>query len=179
MARTSRVSYASAYGYSTEGNTALAASTAPQRTRQPRPERERRVRVIPGRNGDAERNKALSPDAVFWFRVVIVAVIALGIMGVGRVWMSMQTVRSMETIEALESQIELAQEEGSNLEIQHSVLASPQRIEEQASLLGMAEPESVTRLTVSLPAHVVTNDDGTASFFRTIKTVENAALGAQ
>ena len=163
-------SRAQRYSYSSYGNAAVRASVA-------RPERQQRpgIQVVPGRGRKTQQVEALSPFAVNLFKVVVAIAIILAALLAARVAVLVSTVQSMQAIEAVQSDIEIATAQGNELEIQHSVLASPERIATEAAALGMYEPENVTHITVTLPAHEVYNADGTLTFFGTIETVENAA----
>lgn len=160
---------ARAYDYYTYG------SAAPQR--QPRRQERPDVRVVPGKNRSAERQKGLSANAVFSFKTVIVLACVLACVFAARVWLSVATVQSMQAIEALEADVSVAQAAGNDLEIQHSVLASPERIAREATAMGMVQPEYVEHIAVALPPRAMTLPNGSISLALTIDSVENAAAG--
>lgn len=164
MART-----AVTYGYN-------AYSAAPKRA--PRDEPRSDVVVIPGRRSENPALKRLSPSAVSAFKAVIVVAVLLALVCGVRVMFSAATVDALETNQELESELETAQDEGDELEIQHSILTSSERIKEKAEALGMTSASDVTYLTVEYEESYVTNDDGTISLSKTLAAIESSALTA-
>ena len=81
----------------------------------------------------------------FVFFAVIVGVVAL--LGVGRVWLSVQAAQASIDCGKLQTAIKAARYEGDMLEIQQSALATPSRIQAVAvGTMGMAPATSVSYL---------------------------------
>lgn len=148
---------------------------APQPARAPRPD----IRVLPGKGRDARRNQGVPPIALSAFKAVVVLAVMLAVVLCARVWLSVATVQSLESAAALNASIDDARSYGTALEIQHSVLASPTRIEKKAAQLGMTSPKTTTYLTVSVPAKVVSYGDGRLSVCGTLASVVDAAAAAR
>ncbi len=148
-------------------------SAAPKRT----PERHNRpdVRVIPGRKSSNPALQGLSSGAISFFRFAMVALVIFAIIGCGRVMFSAATVENLQDINRLESALAAEQATSQELEIQHSVLSQPSRIEKKAKALGMSSPDKVKYITVSLKTPVSVNVDGSISLSRTLSNIESAA----
>lgn len=148
-------------------------SAAPART----PQRSTRpaVRVLPGRGSSNPALQGLPSSTITLFKLVIALLLVFMVVGGIRVWLSASTVTTLSSIQTLESSLEDAQATGSQLEIQHSILTGTTRIEEEASTLGMIEPEEVTYLEVLLPNRIAYNDDGSASLAGTLANIEKTA----
>lgn len=148
-------------------------STAPQRTPRrgaqptPRPD----VRVIPG---SGVGHKTLSPALVHGFKIAVaIAVVLIAICSV-RVWLSASTVQTLKNIETLETNIEKAYAAGSELEIEHSTLASPVRIQNEASKLGMGVPDKKIYLKVRTSPKIVTTANGEISLADTVLNIKDS-----
>jgi cell division protein FtsL len=97
----------------------------------------------------------------FVFFAAVVAVVAL--LGVGRVWLSVQAAQASIDSGKLQSAIKAARYEGDTLEIQQSALATPSRIQGIAcGQLGMAPATSVSYLKLGEDPHVVAEAPVTA-----------------
>ena len=90
-----------------------------------------------------------------------------------RVWLSASTVALLENVNAVESTLASAQAKTSELEIQHSILSSSTRIEEEAAKIGMVAPADVKYLKIVVPGKVVMNPDGSISLAGTLQNVED------
>ena len=124
-------------------------SAAP--VREPRRQIRPDVRVIPGSRSANPALAGLSVGAVHAFKLVlVVAFILAAICGV-RVMLAAATVENLQNSKTLTSTLEAQQATSHELEIQHSMLASPARIEAKAAALGMVEPAKVTYIKVKLP----------------------------
>lgn len=174
MAQAARKSYG--YDYAPASNRGGAAyAAAPQRKRQESPRK--RYRVIPGGNNDP-RARALPTGIVHGFKAIIAVIAVLAVVCGVRVWFSVSTVQALASTNAIQEQIEEARAAGNDLEIQHSVLANPTRIQKQAKNLGMAAPKKSISMTVDIPATNVTFKDGSINMAATIKSVSNSLIGA-
>ena len=172
MAQTAR--YRSrGYSYAYDGNAARAARPErPQRSSRPD------VRVIPGRRGENPAFAAISPEFARAFKLAIVAVMLIAVICGIRVWLSVTTVSALESANSLESTLESALASTRELEIQHSILASSTRIEEEATKIGMIAPQNINYIKVIMPSTVVTNIDGSISLSGTIQNVEDYVASA-
>jgi cell division protein FtsL len=104
--------------------------------------------VTPAKKTSASKSRRVSHAAAyqgFVFFAVAVAVIA--ILGMGRVWLSVQATQASIDSTNLRQQIKNERYRGDLLEVQQSALATPSRILSIASgSLGMAPATSVTYL---------------------------------
>lgn len=149
-------------------------SAAPVRTPQRSTQRRTRpdIKVVPGRKVEVA---TLPPVLVNAFKFALAIVMVMIAVCAVRVWLSAATVQSLQNVESLQGSIEQAYAAGDELEIEHSVLASPSRIQAKAKALGMGSPEQRTYIEVSLPAQIATNAYGTASISGTVKNIEDAS----
>jgi cell division protein FtsL len=84
------------------------------------------------------------------FRVFALVLVAIALLGLGRVWMTVRAAESSLHSEELREQIENARYEGDMLEIRRSALASPSRVLAVASAtMDMVPAVEVTYLDVS------------------------------
>jgi cell division protein FtsL len=91
----------------------------------------------------------------FVFFAVIVGVVA--VLGIGRVWLSVQAAEASIDCGKLRTAIKAARYEGDMLEIQSSALSSPSRVQAIAQgQLGMAPATSVSYLKIASAAGVPT-----------------------
>lgn len=150
-----------------------AASTA----RAIQPERETRpdVRVIPGTRSENPALQAISPAFARAFKLAIVVLVLVASLCAARVWLSSSTVSMLEQANALESTLASAQASTNELEIQHSILSSATRIEQEAANLGMVAPSDVKFLKVPVLGKVVTYSNGSISLAGTIRNIEEYA----
>lgn len=79
----------------------------------------------------------------------------------------------LDNVNTIESTLTSAQAKTNELEIQHSILSSSTRIEEEASKIGMIAPPTVKYLKVVIPGKVVLNADGSISLTGTLQNVED------
>ncbi|MGI6033064.1 MAG: hypothetical protein ACOX69_06565 [Coriobacteriales bacterium] len=152
-------------------NSSRTASTrlAPERKTSPS------VRVIPGRRSQNPALSSVSSAAVSAFKIALAVLAVFAVVCCVRVMLTTATVDNLESISDLSSTIETAQSKGNELEIKHSVLSSPSRIEKLATDLGMSAPSKVTYMEVSLPSTTATNADGSISLAGTLANIESAA----
>ena len=141
------------YGYTRYAASAVQAD-APERASRPD------VRVIPGKRASNPALQSISPEYAVAFKLV-------------RVWLSASTVALLENVNAVESTLASAQAKTSELEIQHSILSSSTRIEEEAAKIGMVAPVDVKYLKIVVPGKVVMNPDGSISLAGTLQNVED------
>jgi cell division protein FtsL len=109
------------------------------------------LRVVKQQSTTSRQHKAETshPAAyqAFVFFTAIVGVVAL--LGVGRVWLSVQAAGASIDCGKLQTQIKAARYEGDMLEIQQSALATPSRIQAIAvGTMGMAPASSVSYLRI-------------------------------
>lgn len=105
----------------------------------------------------ARKRPVCSPEvaAARRFRSFAVVVAVIALLGMGRVWLSVQAAESSLRSGELRHAIKAARYEGDMLEIRLSALASPSRIEAVAgSSMGMTEAREVAYIDISTP------DDG-------------------
>lgn len=117
-----------------------------------------RLRIV-----DAPRKRAVDgvprrassgPYQVFVIFASVLLVVA--VMGLGRVWLSVEAARTSIEAGTLRTAIKTARYEGDMLEIQQSALATPSRIQAIAvGTMGMAPATSVSYLRLQQPSAVV------------------------
>lgn len=152
-------------------------SAAPKRA--PRGNTRPDVRVQPGTRSENPALKGLPPQVITLFKAVIAIVVAAALVCGVRVMFSAATVDALATNQQLESQLEDAQETGTELEIQRSILTSSERIKKKAKALGMVSASDVTYLTVDISTGYLTNEDGSISLSKTLAAIETSALEAE
>lgn len=131
------------------------------------------VRVIPGHRSSNPAYDSIAPEHAFAFKLAIAAIIAIAIVCSARVWLSVSTVAMVDNISSLESTLVSAQARTNELEIQHSILSSSARIEQEAANIGMKAPESVKYIKVVIPGKVVLNFDGSISLSGTLQNIQD------
>lgn len=100
------------------------------------------VKPSPSRSAKRHTSNAAAKQAFVMFGAVV-AVAAL--LGVGRVWLSVQAAEASMQCGTLQTAIKSARYQGDMLEIQQSALATPSRIQAQAvGTMGMAPATSVS-----------------------------------
>lgn len=154
------------YGYSRFTGQA-ARDLAPER--QARPD----VHVIPGQRTSNPALQAISPEHAFAFKLALVIIVTIAVLCSVRVWLSASTVAMLDNVNTIESTLTSAQAKTNELEIQHSILSSSTRIEEEATKIGMIAPPTVKYLKVVIPGKVVLNADGSISLTGTLQNVED------
>ena len=136
-----------------------------------------RLRIVrPARKPAGSKRRRVSHAAayqVFIFFAVAVAVIA--VLGVGRVWLSVQATQASIDSSNLRREIKNERYKGDLLEVQQSALATPSRILAIATgTLGMAPASSVTYLRIADAPASVSSMVGTSTTPRTVGIVERA-----
>lgn len=167
-----------ASGYAANGSAALKRQTMPERAPQQQTRR-KPYRVIPGQGGDAKRAQGLSLSVVRGFKSIIVIAIALAAVCGIRVWMSVSTVQALQATNTIQTQIEDARADGNELEIEHSVLANPTRIQKQAKNMGMSSPKNTEQIKVALPASTKTFRSGNIDLKSTVKSIEDSVRASK
>lgn len=142
-------------------------SAAPERASRPD------VQVIPGTRSSNPAFQSISPEFARAFKLVLIAIVALAIVCSLRVWLSAATVSMLDSVNSLESTISSAQATKNELEIQHSILSSSTRIEEEAAKIGMVAPANVKYLKIAMLGKVALNPDGTISLSGTLQNLED------
>lgn len=129
---------------------------------EPRP----RVTVVPGTRQRTSA-PALSPTVVFAAKVLAVVLCVLAVVAFVRVSFSAAAVEVSAQSQELETMIDQARSSGNALEVSQSTLASPSRIKQQATALGMTAATDSEIIT--LPQDIVaTSDDGTLSLSESV-----------
>lgn len=154
------------YGYSRYAAQA-ARSAAPERSARPD------VRVIPGQRTSNPALQSISPEYAFAFKLALVIIATIAVLCSVRVWLSATTVAMLDNVSTIESTLTSAQARTNELEIQHSILSSSTRIEEEATNIGMIAPANVKYLKIVVPGKVVLNADGTISLAGTLQNIED------
>lgn len=112
------------------------------------------LRSVPAPSANRKKRPACSPEvaAARRFRSFAVVVAVIALLGMGRVWLSVQAAESSLRSGELRHAIKAARYEGDMLEIRLSALASPSRIEAVAgSSMGMTEAREVAYIDISSP----------------------------
>lgn len=119
------------------------------------PARRPHLRVVsPQKQASRKPSAARTHESVFqayiFFAVVVVLVAVLGL---GRVWLSVQAAQASIDSAKLRRDIKLEQYQGDMLEVQESALATPSRIQAIAGgTMGMAPAATVSYLDLREPA---------------------------
>jgi cell division protein FtsL len=120
---------------------------------EPQVARRPHLRVVKsnGREGSHPRARSKTSHAAahqaFVFFAVLVGVVAL--LGLGRVWLSVEAAQASIDAGKLQTAIRAARYEGDVLEVQQSALATPSRIQALATgTMGMAPATSVSYLNL-------------------------------
>ena len=119
---------------------------AAERVPERYPERPR-ISVVPGGKPHVE---TLSPAIIALARVV------LALVAFARIALTAAAVNVEIESKSYDSLIDTARSEGSSLEVAQSSLSNPSRIKSEATALGMAAPESTSKIV--LPEDIVATD---------------------
>lgn len=112
------------------------------------------LRSVPAPGSNRKKRPTCSPEvaAARRFRSFALVVAVVALLGMGRVWLSVQAAESSLRSGELRQAIKAARYEGDMLEIRLSALASPSRIEAVAcSSMGMTEAREVAYIDISAP----------------------------
>lgn len=140
----------------------LGAQSYPQRPARPRPT----VRVIPG----SRRVPSISPQLRMLINFVIVAVLALTVVGFVRVGLSAATVSTASQTQDLQNQIDDIQTNDASLSVQASTLGNPNNVKTYAqNNLDMTQPEQTETVTLSTDA-VQFDDSGNLSMTKSLSS---------
>ncbi len=138
------------------------------------PNRRAHLRIVkpkgqPARKRAAARSHASVFQAYVFFAVVVALV---SVLGLGRVWLSVQAAQASIDSGNLRREIKLEQYQGDMLEVQESALATPSRIQAIAGgTMGMAPALSVSYLDLREPA-----SPNPATQLSSARAVSNAGL---
>ena len=100
---------------------------------------------------DAASQQALSPQALFLFKMVIAMVVFVSLVAGLRVWITTATIQQLIDSQNITQSITEARAAGMELEVRYSVLANPNRIQEVASeQLGMSPASQVAYLDATV-----------------------------
>ena len=114
---------------------------------QEAPVRSPRFTVLPGKGQDIARQQGLSPQALFLFKMVLAAAVFITVIAGLRVWVTTITIQELIQSQEIAQSITEARAAGMELEVKHSVLANPNRVQEIASeQLGMSPASQVAYL---------------------------------
>ena len=108
-----------------------------------------RLRVVaPGSKRKPEpRTRPATSGAYQAFVIFASVLVVVAVMGLGRIWLSVEAARTSIEASKLSTAIKAARYEGDMLEVQQSALATPSRIQAIAvGTMGMAPATSVTYL---------------------------------
>lgn len=163
-------SHAGSTAYVAAASSTAYSNAAPKLKQQPalRPD----VVVIPGGAKNNPQFQTLSERSTFIFKMLIAAAVVFAIICSARVWLSTSTVQALENVETLQASVSDARSAGNELEIEHSTLTNPTRIQSEAKSIGMSYANDVERISVTLPASIKTYKDGSISLSDTISSIE-------
>lgn len=116
------------------------------------------IAVVPGAGRRSETEEGIPAAVLTLAKVCAMACIVLALAAMGRVAITSAAASCALETRALQSSIETARAEGSDLEISQSVLSNPSRIKTQAQGLGMAAPTTEYSDQIILPPDVVATD---------------------
>lgn len=139
----------------------------------PQSSRRSNVTVVRGGASSNPSLQTVSSFGVFIFKALIACAVIIAFVFVARVWLSTSTVQALESIESLQSSVSDARTAGNQLEIEHSTLANPTRIQGEAKNIGMSYATSTERINIVIPASVKTFADGTISVSDTLSSIES------
>lgn len=118
----------------------------------PLSEPRQRFKVVPGTGRRTRTEAGLNPLVLFSFKIGVVALVLLGVVGLITVWLQASTVDLLTQTATAESSINSARAQGSTLEVQYSILSNPSRVKTiAAEQLGMTAADSVTTINISMP----------------------------
>lgn len=146
------------------GNTAYKLNTQPSR---------RKSVVVPGGASTNPSMQTMSAFGIYAIKAIVAIVAVIAIAFCARVWFSISTVQSMESIESLQASVDEARTAGNELEIEHSTLSNPTRVQSEAKNIGMSYATETERINVVIPASVKTFDNGTISVSDTLSSIES------
>jgi cell division protein FtsL len=130
----------------------MPAKKSDSRTRGPQRHKPR-LRLVTSKPKTASRKRACGASAsaaqrAFVMFAIVTTVVAL--LGMGRVWLTVQAAEASHEAGRLRSEIKAARYDGDMLEIRQSALGSPSRIRAIADAsMGMAPAEEVTYLELA------------------------------
>ena len=143
-----------------------------------------RLRVVdaPHRNAKVRRPRRSRSAAYQVFVIFASVLLVVAVMGLGRIWLSVEAARTSIEAGKLRTAIKAARYEGDMLEIQQSALATPSRIQVIAAhTMGMAPATSVSYLrlqppkAVAAPSAVIAGRDLPAANAAMLHQVMNVA----
>ncbi|MDO4503279.1 MAG: cell division protein FtsL [Coriobacteriia bacterium] len=161
---------APAYSYASTART-----LAPQRERTRRPERRPDVRVVPG-SRQRTQSRPLAGSSIKTAFVIGAALAVIAALCVARLFFAAGAASvSMETNQ-VSSNLDQARSVSSQLEVQTTSLANPERVKAEATKLGMVLPYDTA--TIVLPEDVVaTTEDGSLSLSESLSRATGANAG--
>jgi cell division protein FtsL len=118
------------------------------------------LRVVrPPRKSPAGQPRKAGSGAYQVFVIFTSVLLMVAVMGLGRIWLSVEAARTSIEAGKLRTAIKAAQYQGDMLEIQQSALSTPSRIQALAvGTMGMAPATSVSYLRLQKPRTVVQSE---------------------
>ncbi len=128
----------------------------------PRPAERPRLRVVTGEGREADQ--AVSPAFLCVVKVLCSLALLFCVVGLARVALSSVTAATLNSNADLAEALQEGRDESSDLEVMHSVYASPTRIRDLAAgTLGMVEGTDSVTLDMSSDAAPAADADGAPS----------------
>ncbi|WP_296013309.1 cell division protein FtsL [uncultured Adlercreutzia sp.] len=117
------------------------------------------IAVVPGAGRAPRTDEGLSAAALTLAKTCAVVCLVIALVAMARVGITAAAASCALETRELQTSIELARAEGSDLEISQSVLSNPSRIKTQAQALGMAVPSEANSDQIVLPPDIVATDE--------------------
>lgn len=141
---------------------------------EPKQNPARRVGVIPGgAHGRAAEKSPAHELALKLAKATVAAVVVFAGIGFGRITLSAATVAEALEAREINTHLETARSEISDLEVKQSTLSNPTRIKNAAEELGMASPATTSVIDISGDV-VATDEKGNLSLSDSIKALDGA-----
>lgn len=126
-------------------------------------------------DGAGRKPAGISYAQSLLFKAVIACAAVIAAAAFISVWMNASTLQTMANTERLAGQIKTAQAATTNLELEHSRLTSPARLESAAAGLGMSVDTDAAFIEVDAVPSIVTFSNGKISISDTIESARAAA----
>ncbi len=126
-------------------------------------------------DGAGRKPAGISYAQSLLFKAVIACAAAIACAAFASVWMNASTLQTMANTERLAGQIKTAQASTTNLELEHSRLTSPARLESAAAGLGMSVDTAAAFIEVDAAPRIATFPNGKISVSGTIESARAAA----
>ncbi len=126
-------------------------------------------------DGAGRKPAGISYAQSLLFKAVIACAALIAAAAFISVWMNASTLQTMANTERLAGQIKTAQAATTNLELEHSRLTSPARLESAAAGLGMSVDTDASFIEVDAVPSIATFSNGKISISGTIESARAAA----